>query len=275
MPRCSRPGLTSTPCSTGHREDILAFGITRIPLRPVIASVGDMGARVPIWDIAENFGADTDLRVSDSERARDLARSLGRHRVCLLRGMGFVATGRGLNDVVRMSVYLARNAQALAVSMRLGAVRGISQGESEARLAIDPESNAMRRGMGVLGEGSGLRTMVDALSSVVRPSGTDCRRRVRRSGCDSWETGDVVWRSGCGLLEVRPAVLGLCDFVGRTGGGRSGGRFLQRQDRIADRGLSAGRRLRHLCAHAGAPLSAVSFPANRRWSHRTCRAPAR
>jgi hypothetical protein len=60
--------------------------------------------------------------------------------------MGFVATGRSLNDVVRMSIYLPRNARALAASMQLGPVAGLSDEETRARLAIDPESNAMRRG---------------------------------------------------------------------------------------------------------------------------------
>lgn len=140
----ARPDIHAVLYGTSH--DLMVFGITRVPLRPVVASVGDMGARVPVWDIAEKFGSDTDLRVSDLARARDLARCLGPHRVCLLRGAGFVATGRSLNDLVRMSVYLARNARALAASLRLGAVRGISPGETAARLAIDPESNAMRRG---------------------------------------------------------------------------------------------------------------------------------
>src|SRR5690242_13447830 len=45
-------------------EDILPFGITPTPLQPVIASVGDMGLDVPVWDIADKFGNDTDLQVA-------------------------------------------------------------------------------------------------------------------------------------------------------------------------------------------------------------------
>jgi HCOMODA/2-hydroxy-3-carboxy-muconic semialdehyde decarboxylase len=75
-----------------------------------------------------------------------LARRLKSDRVVLLRGIGFVATGRSLNDVVRMSIYLPRNARALAGAMPFGKIVGISAGETRARLAIDPESNAMRRG---------------------------------------------------------------------------------------------------------------------------------
>jgi HCOMODA/2-hydroxy-3-carboxy-muconic semialdehyde decarboxylase len=127
-------------------EDLSPFGVTRSPLRPVIASVGDMGTHVSVWDIADEFGNRTDLSVSNPERGRDLAQRLGSDRVVLLRGMGFVATGRSLNDVVRLSIYLPRNARALAASMQFGQIAGLSDGEARARLAIDPESNAMRRG---------------------------------------------------------------------------------------------------------------------------------
>ena len=127
-------------------EDILPFGITRTPLRPVIASVGDMGLNVPVWDIAEKFGDATSLQVSTLEQGRVLARCLGSNRVVLLRGEGFVVTGRTLNDLVRLSAYIPRNGRTILGAMSFGPMVGISAGESAARLAIDPESSAMRRG---------------------------------------------------------------------------------------------------------------------------------
>jgi ribulose-5-phosphate 4-epimerase/fuculose-1-phosphate aldolase len=130
----------------GRSEDLLPFGVTRAPLRPVIAPVGDMGAHVPVWDIAHEFGDKTDLLVSSPERGRDLALRLRSHRIVLMRSVGFVATGRSLNDVVRMSIYLPRNARALAASLQIGKITSLTEGETTARLAIDPESNAMRRG---------------------------------------------------------------------------------------------------------------------------------
>jgi ribulose-5-phosphate 4-epimerase/fuculose-1-phosphate aldolase len=125
-------------------EDILPFGITQTPLRPVIASVGDMGLRVPVWDIAKRFG--NALEVSTMEQGRDLARCLGKNRVALLRGQGMIVTGRTLNDMVRLSAYIPRNGRAIMDAMPLGKITAISAGESAARLAIDPESNALRRG---------------------------------------------------------------------------------------------------------------------------------
>jgi ribulose-5-phosphate 4-epimerase/fuculose-1-phosphate aldolase len=127
-------------------EDVLPFGVAPSALRPVIASVGDMGTHVPVWDIADEFGDGTDLSVGTLERGRDVARCLGSDRIVLLRGMGFAATGRSLNDVVRLSVYFPRNARTLAAATGFGKIVGLSAGEAKARLAIDPESNAMRRG---------------------------------------------------------------------------------------------------------------------------------
>jgi HCOMODA/2-hydroxy-3-carboxy-muconic semialdehyde decarboxylase len=127
-------------------EDLYPFGITQTPLRAVIGSVGDMGLKVPVWDIAKKFGDRTDLEVATLEQGRDLARTLGKSRVALMRGSGFVAVGRTLNDVVRMSAYVPRNGRAITDATPFGKIKNISAGESEARLAIDPESNAMRRG---------------------------------------------------------------------------------------------------------------------------------
>ena len=127
-------------------EDVLPFSITQVTLRAMLGTVGDMGTYVPVWDIAEAFGEDTDLAVSSIDRARDLAQRLGSYRVVLRRGVGFVTAGRTLNDAVKTSVYIPKNARTLAQSLEFGSIRPISQGEVDQRLAIDPESNAMRRG---------------------------------------------------------------------------------------------------------------------------------
>jgi ribulose-5-phosphate 4-epimerase/fuculose-1-phosphate aldolase len=140
----ARPEVNAVLCAGS--DDVLPFSVTRTPLCAVLGTVGDMGTKVPVWDIAEKFGDATDLAVSDMERARDLAQRLGGHRVVLRRGVGFVTTGRTINDAVKTSVYIPKNARTLAQSLEFGTVRPISQGEVDQRLAIDPESNAMRRG---------------------------------------------------------------------------------------------------------------------------------
>lgn len=130
-----------------HAEDVLPFTISSVPFRPVLQNVGDIGAVIPVWDIADTFGTNTDLLVRNQDQGRDLARTLAAGRVALMRSHGFVSTGRTLNDLVRLSVYVPRNARVLMAAMRLGGdVKGLHPGEIAARLAIDPESPAMRRG---------------------------------------------------------------------------------------------------------------------------------
>src|SRR5437660_3277211 len=117
-----------------HAEDTLPFGIAQgTKLRPVIHSGSFIGAEVPVWDIADNFG-DTNLLVTNMAQASDLAKCLGGNSVALMRGHGFAAAARSLIEVVRMSVYLPRNARALMRARQLGGeIRYLSQGEIEAR----------------------------------------------------------------------------------------------------------------------------------------------
>jgi HCOMODA/2-hydroxy-3-carboxy-muconic semialdehyde decarboxylase len=117
-----------------HAEDILPFGLTDgTPLKPVIHSGSFIGSNVPVWDIADNFG-DTNLLVANVAQGQDLAKCLGNNNVTLMRGHGFAAAARSLIEVVRMSVYLPRNARALWRARQLGGdIKYLRQGEIDAR----------------------------------------------------------------------------------------------------------------------------------------------
>ena len=118
-----------------HAEDVLPFGITAAPLRPVIHSGSFMGAEVPVWDIRDRFG-DTNLLVTNIAQGRDLASTLKNNNVALMRGHGFVAAARSIIEVVRMSVYVPRNARVQLNAARLGGdVTPLSRGEIDARNA--------------------------------------------------------------------------------------------------------------------------------------------
>ena len=116
-----------------HAEDVLPFGISRQPLVPVIHSGAFIGGEVPVWDIADRFGDETNLLVTNGEQGADLAKKLGANNVVLMRGHGFAAAAGSIVDVVRMSIYLPRNARALSKALQLGAVKPLSQGEIWAR----------------------------------------------------------------------------------------------------------------------------------------------
>lgn len=117
-----------------HAEDTLPFGVAQgTKLRPVIHSGSFIGSEVPVWDIADRFG-DTNLLVTNMEQAEDLARCLGGNSVALMRGHGFAAAARSLIEVVRLSVYLPRNARALMRARQLGGeIKYLTPGEIAAR----------------------------------------------------------------------------------------------------------------------------------------------
>lgn len=117
-----------------HAEDTLPFGIApATPLRPVIHSGSFMGPHVPVWDIREKFG-DTNLLVSNMDQGRDLARALGQNAVALMAGHGFACGGRSLIEVIRLAVYIPRNARALWRAKQLGGdIRYLTEGEIGSR----------------------------------------------------------------------------------------------------------------------------------------------
>jgi HCOMODA/2-hydroxy-3-carboxy-muconic semialdehyde decarboxylase len=129
-----------------HSEDVLPFTIAKTPLRPVIHSGSFIGQHVPVWDIADRFGPNTNMLVTNMDQARDLAGVLGKNNVALMRGHGFSAAARSLIEVVRMSVYVPRNARALINGLRLGDITPLSAGEIAARDAgYKPYSLETRR----------------------------------------------------------------------------------------------------------------------------------
>ena len=113
-----------------HAEDTLPFGIAGAQkLVPVIHSGAFIGGAVPVWDIADAFGDATNLLVTNVAQGRDLAKTLADGRVSLMRGHGFAAAAPSLIDVVRLSVYLPRNARVQMNAMRMGDFKPLSAGE--------------------------------------------------------------------------------------------------------------------------------------------------
>ncbi len=68
------------------------------------------------------------------DQGRDLAKCMGDNAVVLMRGHGFASAARSLIGVVRMSVYLPRNARTLMRAKQLGGeIKHLAQGEIDAR----------------------------------------------------------------------------------------------------------------------------------------------
>ena len=172
-----RPDINSVVHS--HAEDVLPFGIAPTPLRPVIHSGGFMGEAAPIWDIREKFG-DTTLLVTNMDQGRDLAQSLGGGKVTLMRGHGFAAAGIALQDVVRISVYLPKNARVLQKALALGGVSYLSPGEIEKRLAINPVGMESARAWEYWAIRAGVGKMVTLRAQSLAPAKAKSKSSPRR-----------------------------------------------------------------------------------------------
>jgi ribulose-5-phosphate 4-epimerase/fuculose-1-phosphate aldolase len=141
----ARPDINAVVHS--HAEDLLPFSISKTTKLCCVAHVAsDMGSHVPVWDISEKFGDETNLLVINMAHGRDMAQALGKNAVVLMRGHGFSAAADGLLKLVRMSVYLPRNARIMLAAMQLGEFKALSEGEIKTRNQFRAGSPEMQRG---------------------------------------------------------------------------------------------------------------------------------
>jgi ribulose-5-phosphate 4-epimerase/fuculose-1-phosphate aldolase len=139
-----RPDIVSVVHS--HQEDVVPYSISSIPLVPVWHQACSMGSHVPVWDIHDQFG-DTNLLVTNEAQGDDLAKTLGRDNVALMRGHGFAAAGNHLQEAVSMSIYLPKNARILTTATLLGGtVKPTTPKEAELAGVVRPEHPAFQRG---------------------------------------------------------------------------------------------------------------------------------
>ena len=129
---------------------------------PVIHSGSFIGPEVPVWDIADRFG-DTNLLVTNIEQGRDLATCLGGNSVALMRGHGFASAARSLIEVVRLSVYLPRNARALMRARQLGGGDQVpvARRDRGPQSGLQPLFGRDLAHLGILGEQGRLRPPAD------------------------------------------------------------------------------------------------------------------
>lgn len=114
-----------------HTESVLPFTVSTVRLRPLLHVAGIIGKDIPVWDMKDDFG-ETDLLVINNQHAESLIKSLGSHRVVLMRGHGYTAVAESLELAVRVSIYLKINARAQLAAMAIGPVNFLSDAEIDA-----------------------------------------------------------------------------------------------------------------------------------------------
>ena len=111
-----------------HSPAVIPFGVTAVPLQPLMHMCGSIGAPIPTWDSRTRFG-DTNLLVTTMDMARDLAALVDTRPTALMRGHGAVVAGRSLREVVFNAIYLQLNAELQIRAMALGPVTFLTEGE--------------------------------------------------------------------------------------------------------------------------------------------------
>ena len=116
-----------------HSMGVIPFGITQVPLKPVIHTASFLHVGVPVWEIREAGGV-TNMLVNSAALGKSLAATLGDKPVALMRGHGNVVVGPTIRVAVARAVFTDENARMQAVALAFGGPVNY----------ISPEEGAMR-----------------------------------------------------------------------------------------------------------------------------------
>ena len=112
-----------------HAQEVLPFSLTDTPLKPMIHTASVIGEHIPLWDIRDQFGENTDMLVRNMEQGRDLSAALENNTCLIMRGHGAVIVGKTLKEAVVTSIYLKINAKIQTSAMSMGNPIPLSPGE--------------------------------------------------------------------------------------------------------------------------------------------------
>ena len=122
-----------------HSPSVIPFGVTGARLRPICHMSGFLGATTPVFEIRHSAGENSDLLVRSHALGKALAEVLGAHPVALMRGHGSVAVGSSIQQVVYRAIYTENNARLQAMSMPLGEVSYLTDGEASATAEMNDQ----------------------------------------------------------------------------------------------------------------------------------------
>ena len=112
-----------------HAQEVLPFSLTDTPLKPMIHTASVIGEHIPLWDIRDQFGENTNMLVRNMEQGRDLSAALENNTCLIMRGHGAVIVGKTLKEAVVTSIYLKINAKIQTSAMAMGNPIPLSPGE--------------------------------------------------------------------------------------------------------------------------------------------------
>jgi ribulose-5-phosphate 4-epimerase/fuculose-1-phosphate aldolase len=127
-----------------HSPAIIPFGVSDVPLRPVSHMGGFLIKEVPVFDIRDAGGEETDMLIRNKDLGAALAAKLGSGTAVLLRGHGDAVVGQSVKHAVLHAIYAEFNARIETEALRLGGkVKFLN--EAEARKIAEVNDGAVER----------------------------------------------------------------------------------------------------------------------------------
>ena len=112
-----------------HAHEVLPFSVAKnVKLRPVFITAAAIGAEIPVWDSRDKF-SDVGMLVTTMRQGQDLAQTLGRSSVALMRGHGCVVVAKSIYDAVHVAVLLKDNAKIQTEAMKFGEITYLDETE--------------------------------------------------------------------------------------------------------------------------------------------------
>jgi ribulose-5-phosphate 4-epimerase/fuculose-1-phosphate aldolase len=103
-----------------HSPAVVPFGVSDVALKPISHMGGFLVREVPVFEIREAGGNETDMLIRNKALGAALAKKLGSGTVVLMRGHGDTVVGQSLKTAVFHAIYTEQNARLQAEALRLG-----------------------------------------------------------------------------------------------------------------------------------------------------------
>ena len=103
-----------------HSAAVIPFGVSDVPLRPISHMGGFLIREVPVFEIREAGGNETDMLIRNKALGAALVKRIGNATVVLMRGHGDAVVGQSLKTAVFHAIYTEQNARLQAEALRLG-----------------------------------------------------------------------------------------------------------------------------------------------------------
>lgn len=103
-----------------HSQAVIPFTVSSVPLRPISHMAGFLIKDVPVFEIREAGGNETDMLVRNKSLGAALAKKMGKATVVLLRGHGDTVVGNTLKTAVLHAIYTDVNARLQTQAIQLG-----------------------------------------------------------------------------------------------------------------------------------------------------------